>query len=400
VTKWFVPGRIEVLGKHTDYAGGRSLVCAIDRGFRFVGTPSNDRRLAITRTDRGETACFPLDPELRLVEGEWSSFPAVVARRLARDFRITRGAELSFTSDLPVAAGLSSGSALTIGVFLALAEFNRLSEHPLYQAHLRNPESLAEYLGCLENGRRFGPFDGGGGVGTLGGCEDQAAITMSEPGRLKQFRFLPVRLERTVGFPPGYAFVIASSGGVAQKTGAARESYNAAARAAAEIHRLWQEHSGSSATSLGEALSHGDGVLDQLRPVLADRPGLRARLEQFVAETEEIIPAASDALEQGKVERFGQLVDCSQAGAESGLGNQVVETVHLQRCARAMGAVAASAFGAGFGGSVWAMIAEDQAQTFRDEWQADYLARFQARRAGAEFFVTQPGPGALRLPDR
>jgi galactokinase len=237
-------------------------------------------------------------------------------------------------------------------------------------------------------------------VGTLGGCEDQAAITMSEPGRLKQFRFLPVRLERTIGFPPGYAFAVASSGVVAEKTGAARESYNAAARTTAELHRLWQEHSGSSATSLGEALSHGDGVLDQLRPVLADRPELRARLEQFVAETEEIIPAASAALEHGDVERFGELVDRSQEGAESGLGNQIAETVHLQRRARALGAVAASAFGAGFGGSVWAMIGEDQAGTFRDHWEADYFDAFPRRPDGAEFFLTRPGPGALRLPDR
>lgn len=399
LAKWFIPGRIEVLGKHTDYAGGRSLLCAVERGFRFVGRPGNDRTLTITRADRGETARFPLDPELRFAEGEWSSFPAVAARRLARDFGITQGAQLAFASDLPVAAGLSSGSALTIGVFLALAEFNRLIEHPMFRAHLHNPESLAEYLGCLENGRPFGPFGGGGGVGTLGGCEDQAAITMSEPGTLKQFRFQPVKLERSIAFPAGLAFVVASSGVVAEKTGAARESYNAAARATGEIHRLWQEHGGVSGSSLGGYLIRDPGMVDALRPVLAAKPLLLARLEQFVAETGEIIPAAAEALSRSEQERFGELVDRSQAGAESGLGNQIAETVHLQRRARAMGAVAASAFGAGFGGSVWAMIGEDQAQTFRSRWEADYLARFPERRGGAEFFVTRPGPGASRLPD-
>lgn len=397
--RWFIPGRIEVLGKHTDYAGGRSLLCAVERGFRFVGRPTNDRALAITRSDSGVTARFPLDPALQLVEGEWSSFPAVVARRLTRDFGITQGAELAFTSDLPVAAGLSSGSALTIGVFLALAAFNRLPDHPLYRAHLHNPANLAEYLGCLENGRPFGPFAGGGGVGTLGGCEDQAVITLSKAGHLQQFRFLPVSLERTIAFPSAYAFVVGSSGVVAEKTGAARESYNAAARATAEINRLWQEHGGTGEPSLGESLRR-DGTLQRLRSILADQPALLARLEQFVAETFEIIPAASDALEHGDLEWFGALVDRSQAGAESGLGNQLAETIHLQRRARAMGAVAASAFGAGFGGSVWAMVPSDDAERFRAEWVADYLTEFPHRRAGAEFFVTRPGPAAYRLPDR
>ena len=318
MTQWFVPGRIEVLGKHTDYAGGRSLLCAVERGFRFTGHPADDGALAITRTDLGETARFPLDPGLPLVEGVWSSFPAVVARRLARDFGITRGATLAFVSDLPIAAGLSSGSALTIGVFLALAEFNRLAEHPLYRAHLEDPAALAEYLGCLENGRPFGPFAGGGGVGTLGGCEDQAAITMSEAGLLMQFRFLPVRLERTIPFPAGYTFVVASSGVVAEKTGAARESYNAAARATAEIHRRWLEHSGAGDASLGEALRPGRGRLDRLRGVIAGEPRLLARLEQFYAETEEIIPEAAEALSRGDLDRFGALVDRSQAGAEAG----------------------------------------------------------------------------------
>src|SRR5438552_16784872 len=45
---WFVPGRLEVLGKHTDYAGGRSLVCAIQRGHCFVAAPRDDSELRIS----------------------------------------------------------------------------------------------------------------------------------------------------------------------------------------------------------------------------------------------------------------------------------------------------------------------------------------------------------------
>ena len=60
-------------------------------------------------------------------------------------------------------------------------------------------------------------------------------------------------------------------------------------------------------------------------------------------------------------------------------------------------AVAASAFGAGFGGSVWAMVQAERAERFRHDWEADYWKQFPERADMAEFFVTLPGPAAIRL---
>ena len=87
-------------------------------------------------------------------------------------------------------------------------------------------------------------------------------------------------------------------------------------------------------------------------------------------------------------------MDRSQLGAEQGLQNQVPETRELQRAARRLGAVAASAFGAGFGGSVWALAATERAEGFRRAWSQDYLAAFPERSAASEFFTTLPGPAA------
>jgi galactokinase len=394
---WFVPGRIEVLGKHTDYAGGRSLVCAVERGFCLAGRASPDPFLTMTRADTGEQARVPLDPDLVFSEGEWATFPAVVARRLARDFGITRGAELAFASDLPVAAGLSSGTALTVGVFLGLAEANRLAEHPLFRTHLAAPEHLAEYLGCLENGKPFGPFQGGGGVGTLGGCEDQAAILLSQAGTLAQFRFVPVRLEGRVRLPDSCCFAVASSGVTAEKSGGAREAYNAAAAATGEILRRWREATGSREPSLGAVVTNESDGVERVGALLAGMPALLARFEQFVAESEEIVPGAAAALGAGNLEAFGTLVDRSQAGAERGLGNQIPETMTLQRNARRLGAPAASAFGAGFGGSVWALVERSRAGEFLAEWRAGYLGAFPRHHETARFFLTAPAGGSLRI---
>jgi len=58
---------------------------------------------------------------------------------------------------------------------------------------------------------------------------------------------------------------------------------------------------------------------------------------------------------------------------------------------------AASAFGAGFGGSVWALVAEGQAAAFLERWKTDYLSNFPQHQAASEFFFTKAGPGATRL---
>jgi galactokinase len=91
------------------------------------------------------------------------------------------------------------------------------------------------------------------------------------------------------------------------------------------------------------------------------------------------------------VAELGELIDRSQRGAELGLGNQVPETIHLQRSARDLGAVAASAFRAGFGGSVYAMVAEERVEEFTERWTAGYFGAFPERRDKARFVTTRAG---------
>jgi galactokinase len=87
------------------------------------------------------------------------------------------------------------------------------------------------------------------------------------------------------------------------------------------------------------------------------------------------------------------IVDRSQRLAEEALGNQIPETIALQRLAREQGAVAASAFGAGFGGAVWAMIARDRAQEFAATWREAYVGAFPSRESDAKVVITEPaGP--------
>src|SRR5438093_8119701 len=81
-----VPGRIEVLGKHTDYAGGRSLLCATEQGIAWVAGARSDAVVRVVDSTLGSGMEFPLHAEVEPEPGHWSAYVMTVARRLARDF--------------------------------------------------------------------------------------------------------------------------------------------------------------------------------------------------------------------------------------------------------------------------------------------------------------------------
>ena len=124
---------------------------------------------------------------------------------------------------------------------------------------------------------------------------------------------------------------------------------------------------------------------------------LLARWRHFRTESEEIVPAAGDALESGDLVTFGDVVERSQELAEGLLGNQISETIFLAKQARRLGAVAASAFGAGFGGAVWALVQRDRVERFLESWRQSYQSRFPNLAQHSDFFCTEAGEGALEL---
>lgn len=399
---YFVPGRIEVLGKHTDYAGGRSLLAATEQGFAVAAVARRDDRVVTLDAATGHMRILPLSPTLASVEG-WGRYPGAAVRRLARNFPSARtGAVVAFASDLPPAAGMSSSSALIVATFLILAAINRLEEDARWASLLASPERLAGYLACVENGQTFEDLEGDAGVGTHGGSEDHTAMLCARAGRLVQYAFAPVRFEREIALPPGHHFVVAASGIWAEKAGAARERYNRASTLMRRAGELWRAATGRDDTTVGAGLASVPDAGDRLRAILSrapetERDALLHRVDHFIAEDREIIPAAGDALARGDLARFGALVDRSQELAERLLGNQVDETVFLARSARQNGAAAASAFGAGFGGSVWALVADADAEQFRERWRSDFLERFPRHSTEALFIETSAGPPATRV---
>jgi len=402
---FWVPGRIEVLGKHTDYGGGRSLLCAIERGILVVANPRSNAIVHVRDANSGEAADLELSPNVVSAPGHWSNYAITVARRIATNFSgPLRGADIVFASDIPFAAGASSSSALVVAIFLALSAVNDLASRPEYQANICTQEDLAGYLGCVENGLDFKSLHGNVGVGTFGGSEDHTAILCAQPDSVVQYSFNPVTFERAIAIPAGYAFVVGASGVVAEKTGAALEHYNDVSRRLSVGLECWRKATGRNEVSMGAAMTSSANAHELIRDVLMasanteySAESLTERFDQFYAESSEIIPAAADALSRGDLVAFGELVARSQRGAERGLKNQIPETITLVREAREHGAVAASAFGAGFGGSVWALVDSSSAESFRRSWADAYRKTFPALADRSVFFVTRAGPPATSL---
>ena len=396
-SRLFVPGRIEILGKHTDYAGGRSITCAAERGFAVVFAPRGDAMLRVVDAQDGRRVDLPLDGSITPRLGHWSNYPATVVRRLARNFdELRRGADVAFHSTLPRAAGLSTSSALVTAIFMVLAQVNGLRDRDGCNEAVPDDCALAGYLGCIENGRPFGVLAGDGGVGTSGGSEDHTAIVLSLDGAVSCYRYHPVERLHAFALPSSLTLVVAASGIAAAKTGAARERYNRAADLVSELSAI----AGGRAT-LNEVVSaSGDAPVNLVSAILRATSRYPAReliqrLDHFVEEEHRIMPAALDALARTEWDAFGRLVDRSQRAAEDLLGNQVPETMILQRLARELGAHAASAFGAGFGGSVWALVGAEDAADFAGRWLASYASHYPEAAARAMSFVTRPAAGVL-----
>ena len=406
VALW-VPGRIEVFGKHTDYGGGHSLIAPVPRGFIFVARGRNDRMLTMADAARGERFSIDLASSPGALSNEsaptgWRRYAATTVHRLDRNFPgAVRGADIAFASDLPPASGMSSSSALMVGLATALVQLGNIATTREWQASIGGPVDAAGYYACIENGLSFAALTGDAGVGTHGGSEDHVALTCGRAGHVSAWRFAPIQHVADAAVPSDWMFVIASSGVAARKTGAAQDAYNRLSFLAGALLDLWNT-AGPLQPSLHAALASAPTAIDRLTALVTARSAsdpapidLEHRLTHFRNEDARIDDAVR-AFRSADRERIGALSDASQADAELLLQNQVPETIALARSARTLGAFGASSFGAGFGGSVWALVRKSEAADFAARWLTEYRAQFPARES-ATVFLAPPGPALTWL---
>ncbi|MBA4072067.1 MAG: galactokinase [Gemmatimonas sp.] len=380
--RYRAPGRVELVGKHTDYAGGRSLTCATPFHMHAKAEAISEPVIRVHDQRSKSTVAMALSPAASPSGSRWSVYVAAVARRVTRDFPQARtGVEVALGSTIPTSMGMSSSSALVVTLAMAVFDANVLWESPEWMPVAGDELAFAQYCAAVESGAAWGPFAGDTGVGTRGGAQDHIAIWASRERVVGTYAYLPGRVVQRVAWPKDWRIVVATSGVRATKTGNALQAYNRVADSVRALVAAWNVDTGRSDSTLADVLDSAPGAFEHALS-LAERAAsaastadyLRARVRQYREETTVIVPGMADAIARGDAPAAAALMVRSQEMAEQALQNQVPQTSWLAAHAREHGAVAATAFGAGFGGAVWALVAEGDAHRVAESWMKAFAA--------------------------
>ena len=280
--------------------------------------------------------------------GDWGNYAKAAAQALVRRWKVTRGVDALVSGDLPMAAGLSSSSAMVVASALALLDANGIEVDRI---------ELAELMAAAEHY-----------VGTRGGGMDQAICLGGRRGHAALIEFAPLKL-MPVAVPADWRFLIAHSMVRASKSAGAREHYNqcvADCRAAAAI--VGDFRALVRAPSEAEVLSRGQALLD-------DR--LFYRFRHQITEGRRVY-RARDAMTAGDAERFGALMLASHTSMRDDYLISCSEVDHLA-VAMESGAIGARMTGAGFGGFVVALTDAARVDSLMGQIEERFYSRAGSR---------------------
>ena len=329
MTAFRAPGRVNLIGDHTDYNEGFVLPFAID--LACVVRAERHDEIRVRSLDVDGEARLPADGSAEPDAGEgWGRYAAGVARVLAEWGRPPVGIDAVVSSTVPVGAGLSSSAALEVALALALCDAARFELPPLELAlACRDAEEAATGVPC--------------------GVMDQLASLYGREGCALLIDCRELTVE-PVPLPPGLAVVVVHSG----LPRALAESAYADRRAACE----------AAAARLG---------LRSLRDATAGQVADDPRARHVVSENGRVL-AAVQALRAGDGRALGALLSASHRSLRDDFEVSTPELDTLVTALEAAGAHGARLTGAGFGGCAIALADASNAARVGDEAAAAYRA--------------------------
>ncbi len=339
----FAPGRINLIGEHTDYNGGLALPFAIAEGVTVRATATGGQRIEARALDLGEDDSFELGSPPRDASG-WRAYVRGVAAELAAAELPLAGARLEITGTVPQGAGLSSSAALEVAVAVALLE--------LAGAAPPDGRTLAGLCSRAENEW----------VGAHTGLLDQLASIFGRRDAALRIDFRSLEIEPVALELDGWRWVTLDSG---ERHANAGSGYN---QRRAECARACE------ALGIASLRDAEPGRAAALPSPLAERA------EHVIAENERVERMVT-ALGSRDLAEAGRLLDASHASLRDlyEVSTPAVEAT-VDRLRRA-GAAGARVVGGGFGGSVLGLLAPGV-------------------RAPAGARMLTPGPGARLLAQR
>ena len=363
------PGRVNLIGEHTDYNGLPVLPMALDREIVLSYAPRADRRVILTNSDQRFAAVdFELGAEIAPEPaGAWGNYPRAAAQALWRETGELLGIEGEISSTLPVASGLSSSSAMVVATAVALLDANARSV------------PRERLMDLLARGERY--------VGLEGGGMDQAISLGGVAGSALRIDFRPSLRLTPVPVPEDWRVIVAPSLVEARKSAGAKDAYNARVR---ECRDALAQGAGRGARDYYDLLSRSsvNDALVKARPHLDDV--LFRRFRHVVTEGARV-DAAVEALRAEDLAAFGALLSASHASLRDDYEVSSQELDELVTIAERAGAAGARLTGAGFGGSIVAVASAEKADAVLDGLAREY---YSTRAVPSAAFMGVPSQGA------
>jgi galactokinase len=358
------PGRVNLIGEHTDYNDGFVMPVAIDRFTRVTIAPRDDRTLVVRSAAYPGAVTIDLDQPGGGPRGVWSDYVRGVAAVLERRGSRLDGADLAIASDVPIGAGLSSSAALEVAVGYGLLD---------HAGHAIDRTALARACQAAEHefaGTRCGLMD------QFIACHGRAGHALMLDTRTLAATWLPL--------PAGVAVIVCNT---MTKHALATDGYNARrADCEAGVRAL--------AIRLPQIRALRDVTQDDLdanRDALPERVYRRCR---HVVTENARVEAAAAALAAGDLDAFGGLMGASHKSMRDDFEISTGELdLMVDAAMDADGTIGARMTGGGFGGCTVNLVRAEHAARF----EAHVRARFRAATGRvAEIYTCTASNGAGR----
>jgi galactokinase len=343
------PGRLEVLGNHTDYNDGLVLSAAARMRTTFAVIPTEGDECEVATTSfGGSVERFSLRAllESRDAGGGWSAY--VKGMMLELD---ARGVDLGafnalIDSDIPLSAGMSSSAALEISTGFALGA--------AFGAELAK-EDWARAGQAVENKH----------MGLQSGLLDQFSSIFGEKNKLILCDFRDVVVEGTIPMPENLVFVVANS---MVKHDLVDSDYNVRRESCERVVALLKEKKGMEISALRDVSTAELEAAGNAIPIQD------LRIASHVTGENERVRAGVDALKSGDAEAFGRLMYESHESSIHNFANSCPELDCLVELSKSIpGCLGARLSGGGFGGISIHLVEADEAETYRKRLETAYL---------------------------
>jgi galactokinase len=322
----FAPGRVELLGNHTDYNEGLALAAAIDRGVTIRAEKLGADVIEVISETNGREVSVSLKNLAPLGEERWANYPIGVIKSLREAGFEIGGLRLHVSSNLAPGSGLSSSAAFEVATAVAALELFDLNVDPMALAQL-----------CQKAENEF--------VGVRSGLLDQATSVFGKEGEAVLLDFRATS-SRTVPLPPGAALLVVDSGVPHQLTGGEYNERRSQCQTAADALGVRALRDVTSESISSSSLD----------------PLIRARALHIASENERVLAGVA-ALESGRMQEFGQLMFQSHQSSTHNFENSTSFLDALVEIASTIqGVLGARLTGGGFGGATVWLVEKDKAQ--------------------------------------